>query len=167
MPAASRWFRARAQPIDPAMLFELVAILYGGFILGFLLFAVVSAWYRAQMMNHFAAHTSFEERAVPRQRHGPQPDLAGAHQHADGDLHARPARAGGAGALGALFRRAAAGSTAAPRSPRSCNARRTPEPAAKVWHRRSTSMHSDPDDDVSTAATATARRRNPCRPTCG
>lgn len=45
---------------DPKMLFTLFAILYGGLIVGFLMYAVVSAWYRAQMMNHFAAHTSFE-----------------------------------------------------------------------------------------------------------
>jgi uncharacterized membrane protein YjgN (DUF898 family) len=46
--------------MDPALVFKLVAVIYGGLILGFLMFAVVSAWYRARMMNHFAAHTSFE-----------------------------------------------------------------------------------------------------------
>jgi uncharacterized membrane protein YjgN (DUF898 family) len=48
------------QPMDPGIVFGLVALLYGVFIAGFLLFAVVSAWYRARLMNHFAAHTSFE-----------------------------------------------------------------------------------------------------------
>lgn len=46
--------------VDPALVFKIAAVIYGGLILGFLMFAVVSAWYRARMMNHFAAHTSFE-----------------------------------------------------------------------------------------------------------
>ncbi len=46
--------------MDPALVFKIAAVIYGGLILGFLMFAVVSAWYRARMMNHFAAHTSFE-----------------------------------------------------------------------------------------------------------
>ena len=60
MPGGLEAFGPGRNP-DPKTLFTLFAILYGGVILGFLLFAVVSAWYRAQMMNHFAAHTSFEE----------------------------------------------------------------------------------------------------------
>ncbi len=47
--------------MDPALVFKIAAVIYGGLILGFLMFAVVSAWYRARMMNHFAAHTSFDK----------------------------------------------------------------------------------------------------------
>ncbi len=43
-----------------SVMVQIIAIIYGGLLVGFLLFAVVSAWYRARMMNHFAAHTSFE-----------------------------------------------------------------------------------------------------------
>lgn len=46
--------------MDPLLVFKIAAAVYGGLIIGFLMFAVVSAWYRARMMNHFAAHTSFE-----------------------------------------------------------------------------------------------------------
>ncbi len=48
------------QAIDPRLLFFIIAVVYGAFIVGFLLFGIVSAWYRAGMMNHFAAHTTFE-----------------------------------------------------------------------------------------------------------
>lgn len=48
------------KPPNPAVLFKFIAIVYGAIIVGFLLFGIVSAWYRAQMMNHFAAHTTFE-----------------------------------------------------------------------------------------------------------
>jgi uncharacterized membrane protein YjgN (DUF898 family) len=48
------------RPPDPASLFTLILILYGVLIVGLLLYAIVSAWYRAQTMNHFAAHTTFE-----------------------------------------------------------------------------------------------------------
>ena len=48
------------QRMDPGLLFYVIAVVYGAIIAGFLLFGVVSAWYRARMMNHFAAHTTFE-----------------------------------------------------------------------------------------------------------
>lgn len=46
---------------DPSAIFTVVAIIYLAFFVGFILFAIVSAWYRAKVMNHFAAHTSFED----------------------------------------------------------------------------------------------------------
>jgi uncharacterized membrane protein YjgN (DUF898 family) len=48
------------QSVDPGLLFTIIAIFYGVLIVGFLLFGIVSAWYRARLMNHFAAHTTFE-----------------------------------------------------------------------------------------------------------
>lgn len=38
----------------------LVVIVYGSLLAAALLYGVLSAWYRAGMMNHFAAHTTFE-----------------------------------------------------------------------------------------------------------
>lgn len=38
----------------------MLAIIYGSLLFGALLYGVLSAWYRAGMMNHFAAHTTFE-----------------------------------------------------------------------------------------------------------
>lgn len=38
----------------------LLAIVYGVMFAGFLVYGIFSAWYRAGMMNHFAAHTTFE-----------------------------------------------------------------------------------------------------------
>lgn len=58
-PLIARVFRP-GRPPDPQALIILVALSYGVLIAGFLLWAVVSAWYRAQIMNHFAAHTTFE-----------------------------------------------------------------------------------------------------------
>jgi uncharacterized membrane protein YjgN (DUF898 family) len=48
------------QPPDVTQVMMLVAILYGTVLVGFLAYGVISAWYRAKMMNHFAAHTTFE-----------------------------------------------------------------------------------------------------------
>lgn len=46
--------------ITPGRLFLTIALYYGVLVVGLLLFASMSAWYRARMMNHFAAHTSFD-----------------------------------------------------------------------------------------------------------
>lgn len=46
--------------MKPEMLILSVLLLYASVIVGFLLYSLVSAWYRAHMMNHFAAHTTFE-----------------------------------------------------------------------------------------------------------
>lgn len=48
------------RPPDPSALFVVLLAVYGVFIAGLLLYGVISAWYRAQIMNHFAAHTTFE-----------------------------------------------------------------------------------------------------------
>lgn len=48
------------QPPSMTLLIKVILLVYGAFFIGFLLFAAVSAWYRARMMNHFAAHTTFE-----------------------------------------------------------------------------------------------------------
>jgi uncharacterized membrane protein YjgN (DUF898 family) len=48
------------QPANVSILIKVVLLVYGAFFVGFLMFAAVSAWYRARMMNHFAAHTTFE-----------------------------------------------------------------------------------------------------------
>lgn len=60
MPGGITVFAPGRRP-DPGSVIRLVLLIYGVFFLGFVLFAVVSAWYRAKVMNHFAAHTSFEE----------------------------------------------------------------------------------------------------------
>jgi uncharacterized membrane protein YjgN (DUF898 family) len=39
---------------------RLLVVIYGILLVGLLLYGVLSAWYRAGMMNHFAAHTSYE-----------------------------------------------------------------------------------------------------------
>ena len=52
-----------AKPRGPTSVNELIAIIaliYGTMLAGLLLYGVLSAWYRASMMNHFAAHTTFE-----------------------------------------------------------------------------------------------------------
>ncbi len=48
------------RPPDPYALFVIVAAFYGVLIVGLILYGLVSAWYRAQLMNHFAGHTTFE-----------------------------------------------------------------------------------------------------------
>lgn len=48
------------RPPDAYQMMLLGLAFYGIMILGFLAYGVVSAWYRAKMMNHFAAHTTFE-----------------------------------------------------------------------------------------------------------
>ncbi len=47
-------------PPSPNKLMLLGAMVYGLMFVGFLIYAMLSAWYRAGVMNHFAAHTSFE-----------------------------------------------------------------------------------------------------------
>ena len=41
-------------------LITILAVIYGVLVGGLLLYGILSAWYRAGMMNHFAAHTSYE-----------------------------------------------------------------------------------------------------------
>jgi uncharacterized membrane protein YjgN (DUF898 family) len=48
------------RPPDVTQVMMLLAVLYGTVLVGLLAYGVVSAWYRAKMMNHFAAHTTFE-----------------------------------------------------------------------------------------------------------
>ena len=48
-------------PPSPDKLMLLGAMIYGLMFVGFLIYAMLSAWYRAGVMNHFAAHTAFEE----------------------------------------------------------------------------------------------------------
>ena len=50
-----------APVMRPSSLALLIVMLYGIVLIAALLFAVLSAWYRAGMMNHFAAHTTFED----------------------------------------------------------------------------------------------------------
>lgn len=45
---------------DLQTIITLMAVFYATALIGFLLYSVVSAWYRALMMNHFAQHTTFE-----------------------------------------------------------------------------------------------------------
>jgi uncharacterized membrane protein YjgN (DUF898 family) len=45
---------------DPMQIARILGIIYGAMFVGFLFYGVLSAWYRAGMMNHFAAHTTFE-----------------------------------------------------------------------------------------------------------
>lgn len=45
---------------DPSMMLTIIAVIYGAMFVGFLLYGVLSAFYRAGMMNHFAAHTTYE-----------------------------------------------------------------------------------------------------------
>lgn len=51
-------FATRQTPNDIVVL--MVVGLYGSLLLAWLLYTAVSAWYRAKMFNHFAAHTAFE-----------------------------------------------------------------------------------------------------------
>ena len=50
----------RGRPPGPGTIALIIAVVYGSLFLGALLYGVLSAWYRAGMMNHFAAHTTFE-----------------------------------------------------------------------------------------------------------
>jgi uncharacterized membrane protein YjgN (DUF898 family) len=52
-------FQPDVPPGMPRMA-ALLAIVYGVTFGGFLIYGIFSAWYRAGMMNHFAAHTTFE-----------------------------------------------------------------------------------------------------------
>lgn len=45
-------------PKMPPVSFGLIAAIYGAFLIGFLLYTIVSAWYRSKVINHFAAHTT-------------------------------------------------------------------------------------------------------------
>ncbi|MEZ5855567.1 MAG: YjgN family protein [Hyphomicrobiaceae bacterium] len=45
---------------DMTELFTLLAVFYAVGLIGFLFYSIISAWYRAHMMNHFARHTTFE-----------------------------------------------------------------------------------------------------------
>ncbi len=63
MPHLAPYFAKIVRPgraPDPTALFVVLLAVYGVFIAGLLLYGVISAWYRAQIMNHFAAHTAFE-----------------------------------------------------------------------------------------------------------
>lgn len=46
--------------MDPSKIIEIIAIVYGVLAVAFLFYYVLSAWYRARQINHFAAHTHFE-----------------------------------------------------------------------------------------------------------
>lgn len=48
--------QAKIAPLSPAIVGAILLILAGSYIL----YAVVSAWYRASQINHFAAHTHFD-----------------------------------------------------------------------------------------------------------
>jgi uncharacterized membrane protein YjgN (DUF898 family) len=52
-------FRPGAPP-DMSRVATLMAVIYGTLFAGLLIYGIFSAWYRAGMMNHFAAHTAFE-----------------------------------------------------------------------------------------------------------
>ena len=56
---AERLSRTRGNP-GIGLIALLLAVVYGSLLAGALLYGVLSAWYRAGMMNHFAAHTTFE-----------------------------------------------------------------------------------------------------------
>ncbi|HXF55932.1 MAG TPA: DUF898 family protein [Hyphomicrobiaceae bacterium] len=48
------------RPPDISRMTALLALIYATLLAGLLVYGVFSAWYRAGMLNHFAAHTAFE-----------------------------------------------------------------------------------------------------------
>lgn len=50
----------RGVPPSPDKLMLIGAVIYGLMFVALLIYGMLSAWYRAGVMNHFAAHTSFE-----------------------------------------------------------------------------------------------------------
>ncbi len=50
----------RGAQVPTMTLVKILATVYGGLIIAFLLYSIASAWYRARMINHFASCTKFE-----------------------------------------------------------------------------------------------------------
>ena len=98
-------FQPDAPPGMPRMA-ALLAIVYAVTFVGFLVYGIFSAWYRAGMMNHFAAHTTFEGASFRGSATAGSLMWLTVSNYLMVLFDARPLVAAGAGALRPLFRRA-------------------------------------------------------------